>query len=274
MGEEKKINVYSETLGRAVPVKKTGNLYIIPHSFLNKAAAEKPVECNFQVVSSELNHAVVLCCLTADGVRIDTIGETTEGTLWTKADREYPVTVAWNRAFDRAMIRYLAFDKPVFSDKELNPKEEVERTRQKESENHDAESRAEEQSAPPAMAAEKTKPVETRKIEQYVCREGYADSPAKTEKKAGTETEARGEIRDPAPRGQPGTTQRPAYRPQYKEPAAIAPGIMQIGPCKGKPIEAAKSTKAYSEFVKFAKTAGIHYENPEMQKQLTDMLGT
>ena len=108
--------IYSKYLQKEIPAERIQGMMLIRHSFLEEFAAEHNVEFTMHVVAAELDHAVVTCKLPG----IYTIGEATEKTMWGKLDHEYPVTVAWNRAFDRAMIRLLDLNVPAFSNKEIN----------------------------------------------------------------------------------------------------------------------------------------------------------
>ena len=112
----------SKKLQVDIPVKEINGKYIIKHSELEEIALSNNAEYDMQIVDTNMTHSVVVCNMTLFGTKVRTVGETTVNTLWNDIDRDYPVMVAWNRAFDRAVIKALEFDVPVYSNKELNMK--------------------------------------------------------------------------------------------------------------------------------------------------------
>ena len=92
---------------------------------LNQIPKEVGVRYDKQVVQVGREHAIVLCTISdASGRRVQSIGEAVTETLYSDIARNYPVTIAENRAFDKAAIRYLAIESAngkVFSKEELCP---------------------------------------------------------------------------------------------------------------------------------------------------------
>lgn len=106
--------------GIEIDAKKYGRRFLVQHSTLEKVAQAHQVCFDMAVVASDEKHAAVVC---RHETGIMTIGEATEGSMWTDIDRQYPITIAWNRAFDRAMIRLLSFREEVYSNKEVKEKD-------------------------------------------------------------------------------------------------------------------------------------------------------
>ena len=76
---------------------------------------------DYQVVSADVNHSVVICSIYDDnGRRAKELGESTPETLTTEIGAQYPTLMAAQRAFDRAAIQYLGLDGRVYSNLELN----------------------------------------------------------------------------------------------------------------------------------------------------------
>lgn len=100
-------------------------LQIVPHDALediihNQIPLEQGVTYDYRVESTDPNHSVVIC-IVADqfGRRVVGIGEATPGTLDNEIAKTYPTLIASQRAFDRAVIRYLAFPGKAFSNTEI-----------------------------------------------------------------------------------------------------------------------------------------------------------
>lgn len=103
------------------------NGLIISHDSLvdiidNQIPPEMEIHYDFALVKSEKNHVVVTCTISdAKNRRIKDLGEATPDSLDTKISKNYPCLMAYYRAFDRAVIRYLAFPGKVFSSTEGVP---------------------------------------------------------------------------------------------------------------------------------------------------------
>lgn len=98
-------------------------LQIITHDslrdiFLNQIAG---VIAEYQVISSDRHHSVVLCRIFNDkGRSITEIGESLPATLADPISQNYPTLMAFQRAFDRALIAFLNFEGKVLSNLEMN----------------------------------------------------------------------------------------------------------------------------------------------------------
>ena len=76
---------------------------ILSHNSLEKILIQENLEMKFKVMEAEKEHSVVLANL-GD---VTEIGESVPETLKNSNWINYPVTVAWIRAMDRALIKYL-----------------------------------------------------------------------------------------------------------------------------------------------------------------------
>ena len=106
--------IRSRRTNKEYVVEKVGNCYLINHKTLEDAMRGVNVEMDIKSATTE--HSVVTCKI-AD---IITIGECTPETTFNELDKSYPVTLAWLRAFDRASIKYLDFERDVYSNKEIS----------------------------------------------------------------------------------------------------------------------------------------------------------
>lgn len=101
-------------------------IQVISHEALeniihNQIPAEVGVRYDFQDMCITRNHCVVRCTITdAAGRRVQQIGETVPETLETEISKNYPALMASNRAFDRAVIRYLDLPGKTLSNLENN----------------------------------------------------------------------------------------------------------------------------------------------------------
>lgn len=102
-------------------------LLIAAHSDLLSAvinlSSERKLKYDYdqiQVLGKE--HFLVKCIFQDEEYRIVEYGEVTPATLTSSIAKEYPATMALNRAFDRAAIRYLNLEGKVYSDNELDVK--------------------------------------------------------------------------------------------------------------------------------------------------------
>lgn len=98
-------------------------LQIITHDslrdiFLNQITG---VTAEYQVISSDRYHSVVLCRVFNDkGRSITEIGESLPASLTDTISQNYPTLMAFQRAFDRALIAFLNFEGKVLSNLEIN----------------------------------------------------------------------------------------------------------------------------------------------------------
>lgn len=106
-------------------VEDGNSVNIITHEALegiihDQLPANVEVRYDFTVVASDISHCVVQCVMSsvAPKRRIVAIGETVPDTLETDISKQYPCTMACNRAFDRAAIRFLGLEGKVLSNLE------------------------------------------------------------------------------------------------------------------------------------------------------------
>lgn len=77
---------------------------------------------SLHVLKDSVTHAIVECQITdtASAFAVVEIGEKTKTADDTEIGRSFPVTTAYTRAFDRAMIRILGFEGKFYSDAEMS----------------------------------------------------------------------------------------------------------------------------------------------------------
>jgi len=118
------INIYAKKITAEIPAEQSGKMLIIKHRVLEDISRNLKITVDMKVINSGKDHAVVICKITSDGVDYVSIGEAVPETLWSEGDKMYPVTVAWNRAFDRSMIKLLDIDGNVYSSCEVKKTKE------------------------------------------------------------------------------------------------------------------------------------------------------
>lgn len=104
------------------------NVTIISHKTLEdlvynsvEAKAEN-IQAHQTLLSSEPGHYVFLCAINdKNGRRVEGLGESQASTLLTKIAQDYPATMAFNRAFDSAAIKFFGFPSKVYSDLQIEP---------------------------------------------------------------------------------------------------------------------------------------------------------
>lgn len=102
-------------------------IHIVSHADLMDAIVNKIPEgfkckydfSNIQVLGN--THFLAKAIIEDNVTRIVEYGEVTQSTLSTKIAKDYPATMAMNRAFDRAAIKYFGLGKKVYSDNEISP---------------------------------------------------------------------------------------------------------------------------------------------------------
>lgn len=115
-GKEFEVAVCPKVEGEAFDVISHKSLQDI-HDLAMRGAFESEIT----VIKDNANHALVKCVITdvKSGFRVEEIGEKTKSPADTQIGKEFPVTSAATRAFDRAMIRILGFDGKFYSDAEI-----------------------------------------------------------------------------------------------------------------------------------------------------------
>lgn len=81
------------------------------------------VTCEYTVYNANPNDIVVVCKISGGewGKSISAIGEATPETLKSSVEKAYPTTIAFQRAFDRAAIKFLELGYHVYSNMEMEP---------------------------------------------------------------------------------------------------------------------------------------------------------
>lgn len=100
---------------------------IIPHAILedilynSESAISRNVVIHYTpITTNEARHYACLCAISDKfGRRVESVGESLDGTLDTDIARNYPTLMAYKRAFDDAAIKYLGLDGKVYSDQQI-----------------------------------------------------------------------------------------------------------------------------------------------------------
>lgn len=117
-----------------IPMKETesaGELVtLIPHDALKDLVYNSPEakKLNLQPHSTpiiaEPGHYAFICSMSDNtGRRVESMGESIDDTRLTKIARDYPTSMAFNRAFDAAAIDFFGFPGKVYSDWQINDKQ-------------------------------------------------------------------------------------------------------------------------------------------------------
>ena len=95
---------------------------VIFHDALQKVIHnEAKVKYDVNFIVANTDHAVVVCTMTdASGRFIREVGESVPATLDNEIAQNHPALIAFQRAFDRAAIRYLDLPGKVFSNMEIS----------------------------------------------------------------------------------------------------------------------------------------------------------
>lgn len=101
---------------------------IIPHDTLDDILhnSELAIENNvcihaIQLTTNEPQHYAFLCTISdKNGRRAESVGEACNPTLTTEIAQNYPVLMAYKRAFDDAAIKYLGLEGKVYSDQQIS----------------------------------------------------------------------------------------------------------------------------------------------------------
>ena len=121
------MNVYSKRLDREIELRteKYGDLELISHQSLVDVFSElNGVDITYDVVSSDMRHSVIFGTITDDkGNRVTELGEALDASLANNIARMYPTTMAFTRAFDRAVVKYLMLPGKNYSNTEILPED-------------------------------------------------------------------------------------------------------------------------------------------------------
>ena len=96
--------------------KKVAHAFLVEQVHNNKICLENKVQYMFRdVLLGEPGHYAAICVISdKNGRRVEAIGETTDATRVTRNMKEYPLLMAYNRAFDSAALTFLGFQAGVF----------------------------------------------------------------------------------------------------------------------------------------------------------------
>ena len=96
-------------------------IHIIPHESLISLAKELNLTISDRVIFASANEAVLSCTISDSTKSVSWIGESNPDTLDNEIKRKFRFTMAWNQAFDRAMIIFLQIpDRRIKSDMEMD----------------------------------------------------------------------------------------------------------------------------------------------------------
>lgn len=96
-------------------------IHIIPHESLVSLAKELNLSISDRVIYAGPNEAVMSCTISDGTKSISWIGESNPETLDNEIKKKFRFTMAWNQAFDRALIIFLQIpDRRIKSDMEMD----------------------------------------------------------------------------------------------------------------------------------------------------------
>lgn len=123
------MNIYSKFLKREVEVDvksiddTNSDMKIISHDSLRELflSGELGAGISYQYSPIFMNgsHYAVLCTMKISGREVQEVGESLPATLTNPISKNYPILIAYQRAFDRALIAFLGFSGKVLSDTEM-----------------------------------------------------------------------------------------------------------------------------------------------------------
>lgn len=97
--------------------------FLVPHKELRRIINELTVPlsvCSEMLVSDAERSVFAILVTVSDGVKKTMeIGEANKSNLCSQISQQYPITMAYARGFDRAIIAFLALDEKVMSDFEV-----------------------------------------------------------------------------------------------------------------------------------------------------------
>lgn len=93
----------------ALSVKIYGRHMVVNHNKLEQLILSKgeEIKVEYRLLYNGIPHAAVECRMTYGGQTVSAVGEIAERTLFTEMARNYPLTICYQRAFDRAAIRIM-----------------------------------------------------------------------------------------------------------------------------------------------------------------------
>lgn len=123
------MNIYSKFLKREVEVDvksiddTNNDMKIISHDSLRELFLSGELGAGISYQYSPIfmsgSHYAVLCTMKISGREVQEVGESLPATLTNPISKNYPILIAYQRAFDRALIAFLGFSGKVLSDTEM-----------------------------------------------------------------------------------------------------------------------------------------------------------
>lgn len=117
------MEIYSKYLKRNFTISgaELENKTIISHADLEDIVLNQIDDVRFSYsVIETTKPPVFICKMDYENRHVEAIGEATYASLTTEIAKQFPATMAANRAFDRAAIRLLGFEGKVYSDNEID----------------------------------------------------------------------------------------------------------------------------------------------------------
>jgi len=121
------MKLFSESLKRDIDfvtfekADVTGRVVrIIMHDSLREVVHTNGIKYDMEIVSSDPAHSIAICRMYDEHRFVTECGESLPETLTTDIARQYPTLIAYQRAFDRAAIAFLALPGKVFSNMEID----------------------------------------------------------------------------------------------------------------------------------------------------------
>lgn len=114
-------------------MREAPDFYLVRHTDLDTAVFEAGLGVAYKALVITDTHIAVECRITLENGQVVTrVGEVTEETKYSETAHQYPTTVAYQRAHDRAAIAALQFmldsgdtytkpGKPIYSEVEIKP---------------------------------------------------------------------------------------------------------------------------------------------------------
>lgn len=118
-----KLNVFSPILNKDIELETNGLMgpkhAALEAIFYDEIVPMYDAQLDIRWIRADLDHSIVQATISSESLkrRITTNGESTRNTLTTEISANNPSTIAFNRAFDRAVLKFLGLYK-VYADSE------------------------------------------------------------------------------------------------------------------------------------------------------------
>ena len=116
--EQKEVKIKCRA-GVTIRAKQAGKYLTVPHAELESVAGKLGVMLDYRQPYISDSHCVVVCTASLNGRTVSAVGESTPETLFRESDKNYPVTLAWDRAGDWAIIKLLDPEERVIPEREF-----------------------------------------------------------------------------------------------------------------------------------------------------------